>query len=89
MNILSENMTLTNPLAEQKYNQAFGGSPLAQGHEFGRKANWPANSLYSTLQQQSLLLALKTLIGYVLILALVIAVIAAFHSFHKTLKVLL
>ena len=52
-----------------------------------RLSELAANSLYSTLQQQSLLLALKTLIGYVLILALVIAVIAAFIPFHKTLKV--
>jgi len=86
MNILSENMTLTNPLAEQKYNQALSNA-LAQGHEFGEAGQLAANSLYSTLQQQSLLLALKTLIGYVLILALVIAVIAAFIPFHKTLKV--
>lgn len=86
MNILSENITLTNPLAEQKYNQALSNA-LAQGHEFGEAGQLAANSLYSTLQQQSLLLALKTLIGYVLILALVIAVIAAFIPFHKTLKV--
>ena len=86
MNILSENMTLTNPLAEQKYNQALSNA-LAQGHEFSEAGQLAANSLYSTLQQQSLLLALKTLIGYVLILALVIAVIAAFIPFHKTLKV--
>ena len=86
MNILSENMTLTNPLAEQKYNQALSNA-LTQGHEFGEAGQLAANSLYSTLQQQSLLLALKTLIGYVLILALVIAVFAAFIPFHKTLKV--
>lgn len=86
MNILSENMTLTNPLVEQKYNQALSNA-LAQGHEFSEAGQLAANSLYSTLQQQSLLLALKTLIGYVLILALVIAVIAAFIPFHKTLKV--
>ncbi|WP_431432830.1 MFS transporter [Bacteroides hominis] len=86
MNILSENMTLTNPLAEQKYNQALSNA-LTQGHEFGEAAQLAANSLYSTLQQQSLLLALKTLIGYVLILALAIAIIAAFIPFHKTLKV--
>ena len=70
MNILSENMTLTNPLAEQKYNQALSNA-LAQGHEFGEAGQLAANSLYSTLQQQSLLLALKTLIGYVLILSLI------------------
>ena len=86
MNVLSENMTLTNPIAEQKYNQALN-SALAQGHEFSEAGQLATNSLYSTLQQQSLLLALKTLIGYVLILALVVAVVAAFIPFHKTLKV--
>ena len=35
MNILSENMTLTNPLAEQKYNQA-----LSNGTNSARPDNW-------------------------------------------------
>lgn len=46
-----------------------------------------ANNFYSTLQQQSLLLGIKIVIGYLLIAALVIAVISAFIPFHKTLKV--
>lgn len=58
MNVLSENMTLTNPIAEQKYNQALN-SALAQGHEFSEAGQLATNSLYSILQQQSLLLALK------------------------------
>lgn len=39
MNVLSENMTLTNPIAEQKYNQALN-SALAQGTNSAKPASW-------------------------------------------------
>ena len=79
MNTLSEHMTLTNPLASSRYAQAMN-SALAQGHGYDEAS-------HSTLQQQSLLLGIKTVIGYLLIAALVIAVVSAFIPFHKTLKV--
>ena len=85
MNTLSEHMTLTNPLASSRYAQAMN-SALAQGHGYD-EASQLANNFYSTLQQQSLLLGIKTVIGYLLIAALVIAVVSAFIPFHKTLKV--
>jgi len=45
------------------------------------------NSLYNTLQQQSLLLALKEILGYLLVISVVIAVISRFIPFHKTIRV--
>lgn len=86
MSVLSENMTMTHPLAAQKYNQALS-SALAQGHQFSEASQIATNNLYSTLQTQSLLLGIKTLLGYLLILALVVAIASAFIPFHKTLKV--
>ena len=86
MNTLSEHMTLTNPLASSRYAQAMN-SALAQGHGCDEASQLAANNFYSTLQQQSLLLSIKTVIGYLLIAALVIAVVSAFIPFHKTLKV--
>ena len=79
-------MTLTNPLASSRYEQAMN-SALAQGHGYDEASQLAANNFYSTLQQQSLLLGIKIVIGYLLIAALVIAVVSAFIPFHKTLKV--
>jgi len=42
---------------------------------------------YNTLQQQSLLLALKEILGYLLVISVVIAVISRFIPFHKTIRV--
>lgn len=83
---LSQNITMTDPLAAQQYNQALTNA-LAQGHEFSEASQMATSTLYSALQQQALLSGLKTLIGYVLILALIIAIVSAFIPFHKTLKV--
>lgn len=86
MTVLSENMTMQNPLAAQQYNQALN-TALASGHSMDEAALLATNSLYSILQTQSLLLSLKTIIGYTLIAAIVIMVISRFIPFHKTLKV--
>ena len=59
-------MTLTNPLASSRYTQAMN-SALAQGHGYDEASQLAANNFYSTLQQQSLLLGIKTVIGYLLI----------------------
>lgn len=86
MDALSDHLTLTNPVAALRYNQAMS-SALAQGHEYSEASRVATNGLYATLQQQSLLLGIKTITGYVLIAALVIAIAAAFIPFHKTVKV--
>ena len=86
MNILAENMTLTNLTAASRYTQALN-SALAQGHDFSEASQIATNGFYSILQQQSLLLGLKTIFGYLLIAALAIAIICCFIPFHKTIKV--
>lgn len=86
MNILSENLSLTTPLAADRYNQALK-SAISQGHEFSEASRIATNNLYSTLQQQALLLGIKEILGYVLITTLIIAVICCFIPFHKTIKV--
>ena len=55
---LSETVTLADPLAASRYNQALGNA-LTQGHPYDEAAQMATNTLYNTLQQQSLLLALK------------------------------
>lgn len=86
MHTLAENLTLTNPLACERFDQSFQ-SALAQGHGYSEASQLATNSLYSVLQQQSLLLGIKTLVGYVLIFTLILAIISSFIPFHKTLKV--
>ena len=86
INTLSENMVLTNPVTSTRYSQALNNA-LAQGHGYNEASQIATNSLYAILQQQSLLLGIKTIIGYLLITALTIAIVSAFIPFHKTLKV--
>lgn len=86
MNILSENMTMDNLLASKQYTQSLNNA-LSQGHSITEATQIATNSLYTTLQTQGLLLGLKTVIGYMLIASLVIAVASRFIPFHKTVKV--
>lgn len=85
-NTLSESMTLVDPVAAQRYQQALS-STLAQGHGYSEASRMATNNLYSVLQTQSLLLGLKALLGYVLIPALAITIVCCFIPFHKTLRV--
>lgn len=86
MNILSENMTMDNLLASKQYTQSLN-SALAQGHGMHEATQIATNNLYATLQTQGLLLGLKTMIGYMLIASLVVAIVSRFIPFHKTVKV--
>ena len=86
MNLLSENLTLTTPIASDRYNQALK-SALSQGYEYSEASQIATNNLYMILQQQALLLGIKTIIGYILIATIVITIICCFIPFHKTLKV--
>lgn len=86
MSVLSENMRMDNPIAAGQYDQALNNA-LAQGHPMEEAAQLATNTLYNTLQTQGLLLGLKTLLGYTLLFAIVMAVISRFIPFHKTLKV--
>lgn len=86
MHSLAENFTLVDPLAASKYAAALS-SNLAKGHGYAEGAQMATMSLYSTLQQQSLLLALKEILGYLFVIAIVIAVVSRFIPFHKTVRI--
>lgn len=82
---LSENMTMTDALAVSRYSSTAAGS-LAQGHGMEEAAQMAAGSLYSTLQQQSTLLALKHILGWLLAVTVVLAIVSRFIPFHKTVR---
>ena len=83
---LSETITATDPLSSTRYSQSLNNA-MTQGHPYDEAAQLATNSLYNTLQQQSLLLALKEILGYLLVISVVIAVISRFIPFHKTIRV--
>ena len=60
---------------------------LSQGHKYDEDVQIATNSLHATLQQQSLLLALKEILGYLLVISVIIAVVSRFIPFHKTIRV--
>lgn len=86
MHSLSETITMADPLAASKFSQSLT-SGLAQGHEYSEATQLATTSLYTTLQQQSLLLALKEILGWLFIITLIIAIISRFIPFHKTIRV--
>ena len=83
---LSENFTLVDPLAASRYASSLDSS-LAQGHGIDEAMQLATNTLYATLQQQSMLLALKHMLGWLVVATLVIAVVSRFIPFHKTIRV--
>ena len=83
---LSEHFTLTDPAAAAKYAAALDSS-LARGHGYAEAAQLATGELYSTLQQQSLLLALKDILGWLFAVSLLLAVVSRFIPFHKTIRV--
>lgn len=84
--LLSENMTRLDPLAVQQYDNSLHNA-MAQGYGMNEAAQIATNSLYTTMQTQSMLLELKTIFGYLLIFAIVLTVVSCFIPFHKTIKV--
>ena len=83
---LSENFSGTDILAANKWQTALNSS-LAEGHSMNEATQMATNTLYNVLQQQSTLLALKHLLGWLFLITLVIAVISRFIPFHKTVRV--
>ena len=83
---LSENFSGTDILAANKW-QTVLNSSLAEGHSMNEATQMATNTLYNMLQQQSTLLALKHLLGWLFLITLVIAVISRFIPFHKTVRV--
>lgn len=83
---LAADITMTDPLAAERYTSSLNAS-LAQGHSYNEAVQLATGSLHTTLQQQSLLLALKEILGWLFVVSLVIAVISRFIPFHKTIRV--
>ena len=83
---LSENITLVDQLAASRYSSSLS-SNLAQGHGIDEAMQLATNSLYTVLQQQSLLLALKHILGWMLAITIVVTVVSRFVPFHKTIRV--
>lgn len=83
---LSEHFTEADPLAAEKYTSALHAS-ITQGHGYAEASQMATKNLYTTLQQQSLLLALKEILGWLFVVSCVIAVISRFIPFHKTIRV--
>lgn len=83
---LSENLTMLDPLAASRYTSTLE-SNLAQGHGIDEAMQLATNSLYTVLQQQSTLLALKHILGWLFVVTLVIAIVSRFIPFHKTVRV--
>lgn len=83
---LSETVSQTDPLAASQFNQSLS-QYLSQGHEYTEATQMATQTLYATLQQQSLLLSLKHILGYLFVITLVIAIVSRFIPFHKTIRV--
>ena len=83
---LSETLSATDPLAAERWQSTLSSS-LAQGHGIDEATQLATNTLYNVLQQQSTLLALKHILGWLFAVTLVIAIISRFIPFHKTVRV--
>lgn len=86
MHTLSETITHADPLASGRFQSSLD-TALAQGHGMHEAQQMATQSLYTILQEQSLLLALKHVLGWLVVATLVLAVISRFIPFHKTVKV--
>ena len=74
---------LTDPAAAAKHAAALDSS-LARGHGYAEAAQLATGELYSTLQQQSLLLALKDILGWLFVRAAPLAIISRGSSWFQT-----
>lgn len=83
---LAENTTLVDPLAVSRWNSSLA-SALQQGRGIDEATQVATNTLYNVLQQQSTLLALKELLGWLFAVTVVLAIVSRFIPFHKTVRV--
>lgn len=83
---LAENTTLVDPLAVSHWNSSLA-SALQQGRGMDEATQVATNTLYNVLQQQSTLLALKELLGWLFAVTVVLAIVSRFIPFHKTVRV--
>lgn len=79
---LSDSFTSVDPIAMERYTSAFQNA-LSGGHGMSEARQIATNTLNTILQEQSTLMSLKTIFGYLLVAAVAIAVLSCFVSFHK------
>lgn len=82
MNLLSETMRMDYSLVAARYEEAFT-TAVAQGNGFDTSVRLATSNLYGILQRQSLLLAVKELVGYMLIAAIILIIISLFLPFYS------
>lgn len=86
MHVLAEGMRMDNPLFAGQFGSSLTNA-VASGHSIEAAAQLADNSFYTALQRQATLLGIKAIFGYMLMLAIALAVAAAFIPFHKTVRV--
>lgn len=85
-NSLAAYFSMTDPLAVVKYTSSLNAS-LSQGCSYDEAVRMATGSLQTVLQQQSLLLALKEILGWLFFASLFLAIVSRFIPFHRTLRV--
>lgn len=80
---LSNTITLADSVASARYSDTLQGA-LINGHGMSEARQIATNTLYSVLQEQSTLMALKSIFGWLLIAALIIATVTYYIPFYKT-----
>lgn len=85
-NKLSGSITMTDSMAAERFVSTMSNSML-QGHGTNEAMQIATDNLYRTLYQQSSLLAMKEILGWLLAITVVLAIVSRFIPFHKTVKV--
>ena len=83
---LATTVTAADPVAATSYGGALAQA-AAGGHGYAEAAQLAATTVGSALQQQALLVAIRTQLGWLLAAALVLAVVSCFIPFHRTVRV--
>lgn len=79
--ILSQTVDFQNPLAVSKFNSSVK-TAMAQGWSVEDARQIATNAVYSTVQLQATLVSIKTILGWMLILGLVLLVIILLYFFQ-------
>lgn len=84
--VLGQEITATDPISSARYDQYLSAA-LASGHPIEQAQQIATTNLGSLLSMQSNLLTIKTILGYLLIISIILMVVARFTPFHRTLRV--
>jgi len=89
MQKLSENISMTNPIAASRYAQYYQ-SGISKGFDPQQAQQYALTNLYNLLQIQSLSVTLKTITGWLIIGGIILLIIVLIYPFnnHKKLKLI-